>query len=74
MKKYDIKDVNFTRFMANSAQTNFNVVKKVFRSENKTKSMTKTEKTCQFHWSQIFDPYIKQLIKVELQEIHKQFC
>ena len=49
MKKYDIKDVNFTRFMVDSAQANVNVVRKVFGSENKIKSITKTEKTCQFH-------------------------
>ena len=50
-----MKDVNFARFMADKTKANFNVVREVIGSGNKTKSMMRKEKACQFHWSQILD-------------------
>ena len=50
-EKHGIRDVNFARFMADSAHANFNVVREVFRFRDKFKSMVEKERTCQFHWS-----------------------
>ena len=41
-----MKNVNFSTFMANNAQANFNVVRKVFGSQDKVISMIGKEKTC----------------------------
>ena len=66
MEKHGVKDVNFVGFMADSAQANFNVVREVFGSREKTESMLGRERTCQFHWSQTRERHTKQLIKPEL--------
>ena len=74
MEKHGVKDVNFAGFMADSAQANFNVVREVFGSGDKTEPMLGRKRTCQFHWSQTLERHTKQLIKLELQEVHKRLC
>ena len=58
--------------MADNIHANFNVVREVFGSGDKSKPMVGKERTCQFHWSQTFECHTKQFIKLELQEAHKQ--
>ena len=74
MEKHGVKDVNFARFMADSVQANFNAVREVFGSGDKTEPMFGRERTCQFHWSQTLERHTKQLIKPKLQEVHKRLC
>ena len=51
MEKHGVKNVNFAGFMADSAHANFNAVREIFRSGNKSKPMKDKEQTCQLHWS-----------------------
>ena len=51
MEKHGVRDVIFVGFMADSAQANFNAVREVFESGNKSKPMVGKERTYQFHWS-----------------------
>ena len=74
MEKHGVRDVNFSGFMADNAQANFNAVRVVFGSGDKSVPMVGKERTCQFHWSQTLDCHTKQFIKLELQEAHKQLC
>ena len=66
MEKHGVKDVNFARFIADCIQTNFNIVREVFGSRNKSKSMLRKKRTYQSHWSQILDQHTKQIIKLEI--------
>ena len=59
MEKHGVKDVNIARFMADSAQTNFNAVHKDFRSRDKSKSMLGRKQSYQFHWLLTLDRHTK---------------
>ena len=74
MEKHGIRDVNFTRFMADSAQANFNAMRGMFGFGDKSKPMVGKEKTYQFHLSQTLDRHTKQFIKLELQDALKRLC
>ena len=74
MEKHGVTDVNFAGFIVDNAQANFNVVREVFGSGEKTQPMLGRERTCQFHWSQTLERHTKQLIKPELQEVHRRLC
>ena len=56
--------------MADSAQENFNVVRKTFGSGDKNIQMKRKERTCQFNWSIALDRHTRQLIKPKLQAKH----
>ena len=71
---HGVENVNFKGFMANSAQANFNVVRKIFGSEDRNIPMEGKERTCQFHWSMALDHHTRQLIKPELQTKHIELC
>ena len=58
--------MNFKGFMADSAQTNFNSMRKIFGLEDKNVPMEGKERTCKFHWSMALNRHTKQLIKHEL--------
>ncbi len=73
MLKHGFSKPNFKIFMANNAQTNWNVVIIVYGLRVLVKMVDK-ELTCLFHWIQSFDKHIKQLIKPELQHEHKAVC
>ena len=74
LSRYGVKNVNFKGFMADSAQANFNVVRKIFGSGNRSIPMKGKERTCQFHWSMALDRHTRQLIKPELQARHIEPC
>ena len=46
MEKHGVKDVNFSGFMIDSGQANFNVVQEVFGSGDKSEPMLGRERTC----------------------------
>ena len=71
---HGVKNVNFKGFMADSAQTNFNEVRKIFGSGDRSIPMEGKEQTCRFHWSMTLDCHIRQLIKLELQTRHIKLC
>ena len=49
LKQHELEDVNFKGFMADSAQANFNAVRRIFDSRDKNIPMEDKERTCQFH-------------------------
>ena len=71
---YGVKNVNFKGFMADSAQANFNAVRKIFGSGDKSIPMEGKEQTCQFYWSMALDCHTRQLIKPKLQARHIELC
>ena len=74
MEKHGVKKVEFVRFMADSAQANFNAVREIFGSGDKAIPMKDKERTCQFHWSMALDRHTRQHIKPELHAMHKRLC
>ena len=74
LKCHGIENVNFKGFMADSAQTNFNAIRKICGSGDKSIPMEGKERTCQFHWSMALNRHTKQLIKPELQAKHIELC
>ena len=74
IEKHGVLNVNFCGFMADSVQANFNAIREIFGSGNKSQPMENKERTCLFHWTMILDRHTKQYIKPELQDMHKRFC
>ena len=72
--RHGVENVNFKGFMADSAQANFNAVRKIFGSGDRSIPMEGKERTCQFHWSMALDRHTRQLIKNELQARHIELC
>ena len=74
LKQHGLEDVNFKGFMADSAQANFNAVRRIFGSGDKNIPMEDKERTCQFHWSMVLERHTRQLIKPKLQAKHMELC
>ena len=55
MEKHGVLNVNFCGFMADSAQTNFNAVREIFGSGDKSQSMENKKRTCLFPWIMTLD-------------------
>ena len=49
VEKHGVRDVNFARFMIGNAEANFNAVREVFDSGDKSKPMLGRGRTYQFH-------------------------
>ena len=60
--------------MADSAQTNWNVVRIVYGGGDSIVPMEERERTCLFHWTQSLEKYTKADIRGDLQEQHRQLC
>jgi len=63
MLKHGFWKPNFKGFMADIAQTNWNVVRIVYGSKDPFVRMVDKECTCSFNWSHSFDKHTKQLIR-----------
>ena len=50
MAENSVQNVNVKRFMADSAQTNWNAVRTIYGDGNPSLSMVVRERTCLFHW------------------------
>ena len=74
LRCHGIENVNFKGFMVDSAQTNFNAIRKIFGSGYKSIPMEGKERTCQFHWSMALDWHTNQFIKPELQAKYIELC
>ena len=74
MEKHGVLNVNFCGFMAESAQTNFNAVREIFGSGNKSQSMENKERICLFYWTMTLDRHIKRYIRPKLQDMHNRLC
>ncbi len=60
--------------MVNNVHANWNGVCFMYGSKDASMKMVDKERTCLFHWTQLFDTHTKQLIAPELQEWHKALC
>jgi hypothetical protein len=60
--------------MVDSAQANFNVVRRMFGSKDLTIPMVGRECTCLMHWALSMEMHIRRLIKPNLQKEHKRLC
>jgi hypothetical protein len=74
MARHGIPYPTFKGFMADSAQTNWNVVRIVYGSKDPKIPMQGRERTCFFHWKQSRDKHTISYIKHELQDQHKHLC
>ena len=74
MARHGYQSVEFYGFMADSAQANFNAVREIFGSDDKTIPIAGKGHTCQFHWSMALDRHIRQHIKPKLRAMHKRLC
>ena len=66
--------VNFKGFMADSAQANWNVVRKVYGSGDPGVCMEGRECTCLFHWTLCLQRATTKNIKLEFHDQHKELC
>jgi hypothetical protein len=74
MEKHGMSNVNFKGFMCDSAQANFNAVRVIFGSGDRTVPMENRERTCLFHWKMALERHTKQLIRSDLQAEHIRLC
>jgi hypothetical protein len=74
MTRHGVLEPKFKRFMADSAQANWNVVKVIYGSGDATIPMKDQEKACLFHWAQSLEKHTKVDIRADLQHQHKQLC
>jgi len=74
MAENGVLTVNFKGFMADSAQANWNAVRKIYGGGDPSLPMVGRERTCLFHWSQNLDKVTQKYIKASLQFQHKQLC
>ena len=67
LEKHGINSANFTGFVSDKAQTNFNIMRVIFGSGNPTILMANKERTCIFHQKMTLERLTKQLIRPDLQ-------
>jgi hypothetical protein len=69
-----VSKVNFKGFMADSAQANWNAVRKIYGVGDPSLPMVGRERTCLFNWSQSLDKVTQKYMKTSLQFQYKQLC
>jgi hypothetical protein len=75
MAKHGYDEVNFKGFMADSAQANWNCVRKIYGSGDATVPMPDRERTCQFHWATSLRKHTEaHIIGSDLQRQHYVLC
>ena len=74
MAENGVPKTNFKGFMADSAQANWNAVRRVYGDGDPSLPMVARERTCLFHWSASLDKVTQKYIKPSLQFQHKQIC
>ena len=70
----DVPNVNFKGFMADNAQANWIVVRKIYGDGDPLIPLEGRELTCFFHWSANLDKITQKHIRPSLQHEHKQLC
>jgi hypothetical protein len=72
-KEGQIENVNFKGFIVNSAQANFNVVRRTFGYGDLIIPMVGRKCTCLMHWMKFVEMHIRHLIKLDLRKSIKGF-
>ena len=67
MAENNVPNVNFKGYMANSAQSNWNAVRKIYGDSEPHLPMVDRERTCLFHWSANLDKVTQKYIKSSLR-------
>ena len=67
MAQHGVHKVNFKGFMADNAQTNWNVVRIIYGSGDACEKMVDRERTCLFHWTQSLEKHTKADTRQALQ-------
>ena len=71
MSENKVSKMNFTAFMADNVQANWNAVRNIYDIGDPSLPMVGSERTCIFHWSQSLDKVTQKYIKTSLQFHHK---
>ena len=74
MAKHGVPATNFKGFRADSAQTNWNVVRQVYGTGDPKVPLQNRERTCLFHWTKSLEAHTIKLIKPTMQHQHKILC
>jgi hypothetical protein len=74
MLENGVPNVNFKGFMADSAQANWIVVRKIYGDGDTSVPLEGRERTCLFDWSANLDKITQKHIRPSLQHEHKQLC
>jgi hypothetical protein len=74
MLKHGFAKSNFKGFMANNTHANWNITRIVYGSRDPFVRMVDKKCTCLFHWIQLLNKHIEQLIKLNLQNQHNVLC
>ena len=74
MRENGVDTVNFKGFMADSAQANWNAVRKVYGTGDLRVGMEGRERTCLFHWTLCLQRATTKNIKLEFHDQHKELC
>jgi hypothetical protein len=74
MLENGVPNVNFKGFVADSAQANSIVVRKIYGDGDPSVPLEGRERTCFFHWSANLDKITQKHIRPSLQHEHKQLC
>ena len=62
MNNDDVPNPNFKGFMCDTAQANFNALRIVYKSGNRSVPMIDCERTCLFYWAMIIHKDTENLI------------
>jgi hypothetical protein len=74
MANHDILHPTFIVFMADNAQTNWNVVRIVYGLGDPKVPMEARDRIFYLHWKQPLKKHMKSYIKHELQDQHRHLC
>ena len=74
LARSSVPKTNFKRFMADSAQANWNAMRVVYGSGNTAEPMENRERTCLFHWTQSMEKHTMADIRRDLQDQHRLLC
>jgi hypothetical protein len=74
MAQHGVDKVNFKGFMADSAQTNWKVIRIIYGSGDASEKMVDRERICLFHWTQSLEKHTNVDIHQDLQSQHRILC
>jgi len=74
LARHGVFHPKFKGFIADSAQTNSNVLKTIYESSDIHIPMENQERTCLFYWTQSMEKHTKVDIRLDLQDQHHLLC
>lgn len=74
MARHGVVNVNFKGFMADSAQANWNAVREIYGTGDKTVPMKEKERSCLLHWTKCMHRVTNLYVTPVLRDEHKRIC